>query len=279
MTQVLLNRLWETQPLKQAPPAWLPVRVNMAHPLALDLVSCYLVVGRIAVDLMGVGPNLLGEANGLPSIYQNGAAWNSGNATSGLRGDAPPALKIAGGSLSVMWEGEILFNPSNYLSYLFGVTATFNDTSPYIAYGVYQGNPGAPNTGHGGHIGFTGSTYPYTSTNLSVGPHTVIFTASGTTGLCYTDGVQSASGPTATPSYPSALIYMGGYSSGRTAGCSSRLGVVWKRALSANDAAFLARDPYCLLEPDPAAFGRAIIDGVPMFLWERQRRMSSLLRR
>lgn len=240
-------------------PPTTPVEVIPDHPLGLagGLVSCYLARNwpRL-IDICGVQPDLTMSGTIQLVPYTTGPSLFVTTVAAGMQATAGTTFTTrAASAASLFWYGERTaggVNPGGVL----GITAHSSLSSPYsAAYLIYSSANDIQ-----AQIGNSNNAYAFvvSSGNAFSAPKVAASAAltwgQNTNINLYIDGAVAGT-PAAGGGFPliqdaNAVIFMSGCSVlNQYPGCVSIMGLFYARELTANQVAWLHREPFAMLRP------------------------------
>jgi hypothetical protein len=237
-------------------------KVNWAHPLANGLIGCWLPGIHGPVDLCGNHPDLYLQPLSIPGATVEGPAQFSspGSTIGGMSGQSPDMFKNAT-QVTLYWRGTPMGSDGASYSSLCGVVFNAGQGPPYLVYNLQlQGDWSsflpAWNTGGAWTLGPATNLTGYFGQQISVGATFVV----GGNVFGYVNGVSvaskafGASPPNVTPT--STTIINGNNAAGGPSAYSNahcNIALIYNRALSDDEMAWLDREPYCFLTTAEAA--------------------------
>jgi hypothetical protein len=230
--------------------------IDWSHPLANGLIGCWLPGIHGPVDLCGNHPDLFVQPLSIPGATVEGPAQFSspGSTIGGMSGQSPDMFKNAT-QVTLYWRGTPMGSDGASYSSLCGIVFNVGQGPPYLVYNLQlQGdwNSFLPawNTGGTWTLGPATNLTGFYGQQISLGATFVV----GGNVFGYVNGVSvaskafGASPPNVTPTSTTIINgnnAAGGPSAYANAHCN--IALIYNRALSADEMAWLDREPYSFL--------------------------------
>lgn len=234
------------------------LKIDWTHPLTQGLLACYVPGVSGGINLTGQGADL---SPIVPNTWQDstieGPGWLTVTAGDGLKAVAPANFLGTWSGLSFYWRGY--FGTASGLGgMVIGIEHSDPESNPYIYAAITFGSNGSPNvfwdSNAGGLVSLnTATNNP--NTFMSVGATLPVSTASNV--ICYQNGAQILTpaalfGIPTTAATTTICLQSSTAANSRSVPATGNIACIWKRPLSADEMAWLDREPYCFLLPAEA---------------------------